>query len=78
MSLLRYRRLLKTVEKTFRGDSFALSKARQEVRSQFLVNQHIRDTLQIEKLWRDAEEVEEMLAFNIVQGRLNERGNYGE
>jgi hypothetical protein len=31
----------------------------------------------VEELYKGIEEVDEMLRFNIVQGKLNDRGNFG-
>lgn len=72
-----YRRLLKTAKYVFKGDSFAISQAKITLRQEFLKHKHVTDTHELQELLRGIDEVDEMLKFNIVQGKLNERGNYG-
>ena len=72
-----FRKLLRTAKYVFKGDTFAISQARITLRQEFLKHKDISDKQQLIELFRGIEEVDEMLRFNIVQGKLNERGNYG-
>lgn len=78
MSLSGYRRLLKSAAILFSKDEFALLNAKKELRSEFLKNKNVVDTQEIGALLRGIEEVDEMIRFNVVQGSMNERGNFGE
>ena len=60
----------------FRGDEFAMTQARLQLREEFLKNKHITDAKELAELQKGIEEADEMLRFSIVQGRLNDRGNY--
>jgi hypothetical protein len=51
--------------------------ARLQLREEFLKNKNVTDPHDLAQLMRGVEEVDEMLRFNIVQGTMNERGNYG-
>ena len=73
-----FRKLLRTAKYVFKGDTFAITQARITLRQDFLKNKDVTDKLQLTELLRGIEEVDEMLRFNIVQGKLNERGNYGK
>ena len=44
---------------------------------EFLKNKSVTDPDELKALFRGVEEVDEMLRFNVVQGELNENGNYG-
>jgi hypothetical protein len=78
MSLSGYRRLLKSAAILFSKDEFALLNAKKELRSEFLKNKNVIDTQELGALLRGIEEVDEMIRFNVVQGSMNERGNFGE
>ena len=77
-SLSGYRRLLKSATVLFRQDQFALINAKSELKSEFLKNKSITNAEELDILLRGIGEVDEMLRFNIVQGKLNENGNYGK
>ena len=77
-SLSGYRKLLKSATVLFRQDQFALINAKSELRSEFLKNKSITNSEELDILLRGIAEVDEMLRFNIVQGKLNENGNYGK
>lgn len=78
MSLSGYKRLLKSAAVLFSKDQFALLNAKKELRIEFLKNKNVSDPVEISALLRGIEEVDEMIRFNVVQGSINERGNYGE
>ena len=77
LSLSGYRRLLKSSSLLFNRDKFALINAKIELKSEFLKNKGVTDPTELSSLLRGIEEVDEMLRFNVVQGSLNENGNYG-
>ncbi len=72
-----YRKLMRTAKYVFKGDKFAITQARITLREEFFKNKNVTDSSKLAELFRGVEEVDEMLRFNIVQGKLNERGNYG-
>lgn len=71
-----YRRLLRASHTLFAGDAEALRGSRVELRSHFEEHRHERKPERVAELVRDMREVEEMMLHNLVQGRLNQRGNY--
>jgi Complex 1 protein (LYR family) len=71
-----FRRLLRSAKVVFRGDSFALSQAREQLRAEFRRNAQVIDAGELQSLIRGINEVDEMLRFNIVQGSRNDRGNF--
>lgn len=77
-SLSGYRRLLKSATALFREDQFALINAKSELKAEFLKNKLITGAEELDMLQRGIAEIDELLRFNIVQGKLNENGNYGK
>ena len=73
-----YRRLLRASRVAFKDHEVAISDAREELRRNFYMNKDVTDETELKKLLIGIDEVEEMLKFNIVQGKRNERGNYGK
>jgi hypothetical protein len=71
-----FRKLLRASRHVFRDDHRAVNAARLQLRTEFLRNKDEKDVVSLEELFQGVDEVEEMLRFNIVQGSLNERGNY--
>lgn len=78
MSIAGYRRLLRSIKVTFRGDDFALKTARSNLRSQFLENKNVLEVTRLKELFQDIEDIDDMLRFHIVQGKRNDKGNFGE
>ena len=72
-----YRRLLRSTRNVFKNDSYALQQARLQLKSEFIKNKNITNNNELVLLLQGIDEVDEMLRFNIVQGKLNDRGNYG-
>ena len=72
-----YRKLLRSVQHVFKQDTFAVQNARQQLREEFFKNKDVKDPNALNMLIRGIEEVDEMLRFNIVQGQMNEAGNFG-
>jgi len=71
-----FRRLLRSAKLVFRADAFALSQAREQLRSEFRKHAQVSDAVELQQLLRGIDEVDEMLRFNIVQGTRNDRGNF--
>lgn len=71
-----FRRLMKVRATVFKGDEYAMSASRTELREQFKMNREVTDQTHIKELIKGIVEAEELLTHNIVQGRKNERGNY--
>ena len=78
MSISGYRRLLKSASLLFNKDKYALINAKIELKAEFLKNRGVVDPVDLSALLRGIEEIDEMLRFNVVQGALNEKGNYGK
>jgi len=66
-----YRRLLRSAGRVFKGDTFALAQARLSLREEFKKNSGVSDADALKELYQGIDEVDEMLRFNIVQGKLN-------
>ena len=77
LSVSGFRRLLRSATTLFKRDQFALSNAKTQLKMEFLKNKSVTDPDELTALFRGIEEVDEMLKFNVVQGTLNENGNYG-
>lgn len=75
-ALAGYRRLMRTANIVFKTDVFAITQAKIKLREEFLKQKDVTDKGELKELFKGIEEVDEMLRFNIVQGTLNERGNY--
>lgn len=75
-ALAGYRRLLRTANVVFKNDVFAISQAKVTLRDEFLKQKNVTDQQELTELFKGIDEVDETLRFNIVQGTLNERGNY--
>mmetsp|Transcript_27745 Transcript_27745/g.33922 ORF Transcript_27745/g.33922 Transcript_27745/m.33922 type:complete len:135 (-) Transcript_27745:607-1011(-) len=71
-----YRRLLRGASKLFGNDKQALTLGRFELRSNFEANRHVSDPKTLQELINGINEAAEMMENNLVQGRLNHRGNY--
>ena len=53
-----------------------MTEARAQLREEFLKNKNVSSPEELKALYQGVEEVDEMLRFNIVQGKLNSNGNY--
>jgi hypothetical protein len=72
-----YRRLLRSVQKAFGNDKYALKNARIELKKEFIKSKNVTNSDELDELYKGVEEVDEMLNFHLVQASLNQRGNYG-
>jgi complex III assembly factor LYRM7 len=70
-----YRRLLRSSRALFRGDAPVLAAARAELRAQFVAHASATEPELLRELLRGIDEAEELLRHNLVQGRINARGN---
>mmetsp|Transcript_9102 Transcript_9102/g.15388 ORF Transcript_9102/g.15388 Transcript_9102/m.15388 type:complete len:123 (-) Transcript_9102:194-562(-) len=75
-ALAGYRRLIRTAQVVFKNDTFAITQAKIKLREEFLKQKDVTDKATLTELFKGIDDVDEMLRFNIVQGTLNERGNY--
>ena len=75
MSRAGYRKLLRSINFAFGGDSFAIKQAKLQLRSEFLKNANSKD---IESHIKEIAELDEMLRFHIVQGKKSAKGNFGK
>jgi complex III assembly factor LYRM7 len=72
-----YRRLFRARNKLFHGDLRALAESRIAIRAEFNKNRVVSDPYHLEGLLVMIDEAEDMMLHGIVQGKLNEKGNYG-
>jgi hypothetical protein len=72
-----YRRLLKSAEYAFRGDLRTLQAAKIQLREKFVENKSVTDPEVLKNCYFDVDDIDNMLRFHLVQGKRNERGNYG-
>jgi hypothetical protein len=71
-----FRRLLKSAHVAFAKDQYAIRMARAQLREEFYKNRNVKDSSALVQLAKDVDDIEEMLRFNIVQGSLNQKGNF--
>ena len=77
-ALAGYRRLFRARQKLFQGDERALRESRVALRAEFEKNRVVTDAAHLEGLFVMIDEAEDMMLHGIVQGKLNDDGNYGE
>mmetsp|Transcript_6507 Transcript_6507/g.10955 ORF Transcript_6507/g.10955 Transcript_6507/m.10955 type:complete len:128 (+) Transcript_6507:89-472(+) len=73
MSLSGYRRLIRSINYAFRGDSLAIRTAKAQLREEFMKNRNVTD---ITPLLKDLDDIDTMLRFHIVQGKKSDKGNF--
>lgn len=61
----------------FKGDTPALAGAMQEIRTHWGKNAGVTDPQQLKVMFGEGREAATFLQTSVVQGMLNERGNYG-
>ena len=71
-----FRELLRARARLFAGDEKALDASLVEIRSHFDSNKNATDEKEIQKRIRDGEEARDFLTMNVLQGKMNERGNF--
>ena len=75
-TLMFYRRLLKTMMKAFTGDYNMFHQSRIEARKKIMDSSDLRDPVEIQEKIFFGEEVRDFLEVNLMQGTLQESGNY--
>lgn len=70
-----YRALLRASRIAFAGDKEAIKQAREQLRENFFANRALTGSA-LDKAIKEAMDAAEFLEQNIVQGQLNETGNY--
>mmetsp|Transcript_31196 Transcript_31196/g.69371 ORF Transcript_31196/g.69371 Transcript_31196/m.69371 type:complete len:104 (-) Transcript_31196:258-569(-) len=71
-----YRKLLRTIHRTFQGDRGAIATVHQELRNQFNANKHVTSPSEINQRIADALEAEDFIRNNIVQAKKSSCGTY--
>lgn len=70
------RRLLRARLALFHGDEKALQASALEIRSHFDQHKDIANEEEIRKRIKEGKEAEMFLTTNVLQGKMNERGNF--
>ncbi|XP_024384033.1 mitochondrial zinc maintenance protein 1, mitochondrial [Physcomitrium patens] len=71
-----FRSLLRTRKQCFAGDSEMLAASAKQIRDEFEGHRNVGAGEELDKLVTKAREAVEFMKVNIVQAKLNERGNY--
>lgn len=71
-----YRQLLRTVDKVFGEDILVKSKAKEEIKSEIRKNRSETDHNKILELIKVGIQTDRVLRYGVLQGRLNNSGNY--
>ncbi|KAG0610031.1 hypothetical protein M758_7G033300 [Ceratodon purpureus] len=71
-----FRTLMRTRRQCFAGDPDLLAASAKEIRKEFEANRNVGPGEELESLISKAREGVEFMRVNIVQAKLNERGNY--
>mmetsp|Transcript_4759 Transcript_4759/g.5198 ORF Transcript_4759/g.5198 Transcript_4759/m.5198 type:complete len:118 (-) Transcript_4759:67-420(-) len=75
-TLLFYRRLLKTMMRTFDGDVEMFHKVRLEARREILKNKDEKDEVKVQNFIFYGEEIRDFLDVNLIQGNIQPSGHY--
>lgn len=75
-ALQSYRAVIRTINRTFKGDIQALTEGKNMARAQFLENSHVTDPEELKRLVAMAQEACDFLRTSVVQAVLNDAGNY--
>ena len=75
-TLMMYRRMLKSMQRVFQGDYEMFPRARIEMRGSIEASKDERDPAKVAELLFQYEETRRILLQNVVQGNLQEDGNY--
>lgn len=71
-----FRELLRARRKCFAGDARMLKLSRTQIRDSFDQNRHVSDPSLLDQLFVEGQEAIHVFTNDIVQAKLNERGNY--
>lgn len=72
-----FRALLRVRREAFAGDKQALKLSAAQIRQEFEANRHVTDEATLSELLAQGREAVDFIALNVVQAKLNDRGNYG-
>ncbi len=73
-----YRRLLRSVKFAFAQDVKAVRMANLQLHEEFMKHRFVNDGTTLATLYKNAEEVDEMLRFYIVQAKKTAKGSFGK
>ncbi|KAG6547022.1 hypothetical protein Mapa_011639 [Marchantia paleacea] len=71
-----FRALLRVRREAFAGDKQALKLSAAQIRQEFEANRHVTDEAMLSELLAQGREAVDFIALNVVQAKLNDRGNY--
>lgn len=71
-----YRQLIRTTKSVFGADVYAAQRAREEIAAEFRSNNALTDEDKIRENLKLALQVDRTLRYGLLQGKLNETGNY--
>lgn len=71
-----FRALLRTRRQCFAGDPDMLHASAKQIRNEFDSNRTVGAGEELQSLLKKGQEAIEFMKVNIVQAKLNERGNY--
>ncbi|KAL3699927.1 hypothetical protein R1sor_017949 [Riccia sorocarpa] len=71
-----FRALLRVRRQAFAGDEHALAASAVQIRQEFEANRHVNDEKTVSELIAQAREAVDFIGLNVVQAKLNDRGNY--
>eukprot|EP00250_Pteridium_aquilinum_P004154 c14386_g1_i1 orf=108-422(+) len=74
--LVLFRGLLRARRRCFAGDTRMLKESRSQIRSSFDENRGVSDPARLDQLFLEGQEAIHVFTNLIVQGKLNERGNF--
>ncbi|KAJ1454134.1 hypothetical protein M885DRAFT_618376 [Pelagophyceae sp. CCMP2097] len=70
-----FRRLMRARAQLFKNDELALFESRMKLREEFSAQREVSEAAELVELFKGVDEIEDLLKNNIVQGKINERGN---
>ncbi|KAL2651895.1 hypothetical protein R1flu_020023 [Riccia fluitans] len=71
-----FRALLRVRRQAFAGDEPALAASAVQIRQEFEANRHVTDEKTLSELLAQGREAVDFISLNVVQAKLNDRGNY--
>ncbi|KAK9864299.1 hypothetical protein WJX84_004057 [Apatococcus fuscideae] len=74
--LAAYRVLLRSITAAFKGDAFMLRQSKLEVRHKYQEASSLTDAAEVQKRVAEAKEAADFIRTNVVQAKLNGRGNF--
>ncbi|CAM6087363.1 unnamed protein product [Calypogeia fissa] len=71
-----FRSLLRVRRQAFAGDEVMVVAAAAQIRHEFEANRHVSDPEVLRQCVAKAREAVDFISMNVVQAKLNDRGNY--